>query len=551
MIMRGFRTGRSGAFSRIAISAVLLLSLAGAVFGQTELGDPITFNSAGDSGRISVRSMAAGGTAVFLRTGAGERVISPPGGENLFPKVQAGADGYYILWVRYQARETFLGLYDSRTGNSGRIFPMRGLSFLGSPVVVERPPFSAGIAFIGNASNNDDVFYYDLTSGRLMNLTRTPASEKKFSIEPSSSGLRISVETLRDKTLMFLDFRTLSVKILGRGPVKPSGTSAARTRAAADEEEASRIANTYLAFGDSITWGKMRMDGLEGEYHPELAYPAKMVDALRTIYGPAYPVNLGVPGETTFDGARRIEADLSANPGAYFLLMMGTNDVTHGAFSVDSIMENIDFIVAAAESADLRAIISTIPPRKDALGLNPEVHQKMLDLNARIAEFAEAKPIGFIDTFGTFMAHDFPDGWRALLEDSGGNHPSPAGHILIAGLFADRLAAFPPRAPSAIEKSVTGKPAHWRIQWQACLESDFACYRMEYGPSEGAMTNVAVLDGNFIVLPGFVSRKTFFRLQTVDAAGNRSDFSEIHTTSERDRLAQNPSPHKAEILRHD
>jgi lysophospholipase L1-like esterase len=550
MIMRESRTGRAGAISGIAFGAAILLSLAGAVFGQAELEDPVTFNFGGGSGCVSVRSVAAGGTAVVLRTRAGETVISPPGGENLFPKVQIGADGYYILWVRYQARVTFLGLYDSRSGSGGRIIPMNGLSFLGSPVVVERPPFPAGIAFLGNASNNDDVFYYDLTAGRLMNLTRTPVSEKKFSIEPSSAGVRISVETLRDKTLMAFDFRTSSIKILAREPVKPSGASSVRTRAAADEE-ASRIANTYLAFGDSITWGKMRMDGLEGEYHPELAYPAKMVEALQTIYGPAYPVNLGVPGETTFDGARRIEADLAANPGAYFLLMMGTNDVTHGAFSVDSIMENIDFIVAAAESADLRAIISTIPPRKDALGFNPEVHQKMLDLNARIAEFAEAKPIGFIDTFGTFMAYDFPDGWRTLLEDSGGNHPSPAGHLLIAGLFADRLTAFPPRVPSSIEKSITVKPAHWRIQWRACLESDFACYRMEYGPSEGAMTNVAVLDGNFIVLPGFVSRKTFFRLQTVDTAGNRSDFTGIHSTSERDHLARDPSPHKGEILRHD
>jgi lysophospholipase L1-like esterase len=442
----------------------------------------------------------------------------------------------------------FLGLYDSRAGGAGRTIPMDGLSFIGSPVLVEDPPFPGGVVFLGNASDNDDIFFYDLFSGLLANLTRTPASEKLFKIERAAGGILIYAETLRERTLMGLDFRTAAVRIISRETMKSIASRSERRQSADDSDEA-RIANTYIAFGDSITWGKMRMNGLEGEYHPELAFPAKMVEALEPIYGPAYTVNLGVPGETTFDGARRVEADLEATDGAYFLLMMGTNDVVHGTFSVDSMMENIDFIISAAESREMRAIISTIPPRKDALGLNPVVHQKMVDLNARIAEFAEARAIGFIDTFGTFMAYNFPDGWASLLEDIGGNHPNPHGHVLIAGLFADRLTAFPPRTPAAIEKSVTEKPALWKIQWPACLDSDFSCYRLEYGPLEADLFHVAVVKENSFVFPGFLSRKIFFRLQSVDNAGHRSDFTGIRSTSERERQSGGSAPHRKEIIR--
>lgn len=546
--MRETNTRGTRALVSFALFAGASLFLGAADSRQRELGDPITFTHSGDACRVSVRAQPAGGTAIVLESRTGERTLSPAGGDNLFPKVQTSGDRLYVLWVRYQAGGISLGLYDSHDGSAGRTIPIDGLSFIGSPVVVEEPPHARGIVFLGNESDNDDIFFLDLISGRLINLTRTPASEKRFVVESTPGGIRVRADMLREKTILQYDFRTANVQILRRVVRRASPLPSAKILAG-DDEEAARTANTYIAFGDSITWGKMRMNGLEGEYHPELAYPARMVAALQPIYGPAYPVNLGVAGETTFDGVLRVEADLEANPGAYFLLMMGTNDVVHGAFSVDGIMENIDFLIGTAEAAALKTILSTIPPRKDELGSNPVVHQKMIDLNARIAEFAEDRGVGFVDTFGTFMAHDFPDGWKALLEDSGGNHPSPAGHDLIAGLFAERLVLFPPRAPSRFEKALTANPSHWRVQWQPSLESDLACYRLEYGATETTMTNVAVLNDSFMVFPGFPSRVTFFRVQAVDASGYRSEFSGIRSTAERDRPRGGDSPHKGEIIR--
>ena len=69
---------------------------------------------------------------------------------------------------------------------------------------------------------------------------------------------------------------------------------------------------------------------------------------LAALYGPAYPVNLGVPGEGTYDGALRVDQDLDGHPGLYFLLMMGTNDCISGKFSIDSVIENIEYMIDSA-----------------------------------------------------------------------------------------------------------------------------------------------------------------------------------------------------------
>jgi lysophospholipase L1-like esterase len=549
MRKRGFDSyrARSGRTIRVRLGLlVAVLTLVRAAYSQEILGEAITFGLSGSTCRISVRSRAVG-TAVYLEKDGNETLVSPEGGENLFPVVQVAGDHFFILWTRYADGIATLGLYDSRKGG-GRIIPLEGLKFIGSPFFLEDPSSPNAIVFLGNASNNDDVFYFDLTGGRLINLTHSPESEKGFTVETVSGAVKITAKTLWERISLRLDPWTLAFRETRRTALGKISLLPATIRSTGNEE-AVKIANTYIAFGDSITWGKMRMDNLEGEYHPELAYPQKMVAALEPIYGTAYPVNLGVSGESTYGGALRVESELAATAGAYFLLMEGTNDVISGEFSVDSSIENLNFLISTALGRDMRVILSTIPPRKDSLGLNPVIHENILLLNARISELAESLGIGFIDTFGAFMATDFPDGWKTLLEDTVGNHPSPAGHLIIADLFAKVLAAFPPHAPSGVKKSITTRPAFWKVEWDPCLESDFACYRLEYGPSETAMTEVVILTSNFHVFQQFVSRKIWFRLQAVDAAGNRSDFTGTRVTTERSRDEGTPGRHAGEIVR--
>jgi lysophospholipase L1-like esterase len=524
--------------------ALLLLVLTTAAFPQTEPWDPVFFTSGGKDYRLVVRCLPSGESFVILSDGTTETVLGEAGGENLFPVAQVSRDCFYVLWIYYQDERTGLGLYDSET-KSSRVIPLPGLKFAGPPVLIEQAGQPAGLVFLGNASDNDDVFFFDLKTNGLANVTRTAWSEKAFTTEAGPGGVLLRTVSLRDRSQYLLGTGQTAFRLQRRESLKrPEPREKAPSP---DDEEDCRPANTYAAFGDSITYGVVRMYDLEGEEHPELAYPERMREALSTFYGPAFPINLGVPGETTYDGVLRVDRDLAGLNALYFLLMMGTNDCIKGWFSVDSSMENFAYLIDAAAKRGMRVIVSTIPPRKDALGSRPFVQRNIAKFNLGTAELAAENGIGLIDTHGAFMATNPPDGWKALLEDIGGNHPSPAGHIVIAGLFAAVLAAFSPLVPTGIEDDSSEWPVVRRFRWDPGCESDLLCYRVEFGPFPAALENVAITSANWIVFPGFPSDDIYFRVQAVDAAGNLSGFTRIHTTAERPRAPRRI--HRPDIVR--
>jgi len=517
---------------KIIVGLGLVLVASAAAFPQDELGNPIPFIYGGTAGRVFVRSIPSG-TSVILESGGGEVTLCPEaGGENLFPKVQVFADRFFVMWAHYGNEETGLGIYDSRTAG-GRIIPLPGLSFLSSPRMILQGQSPCGVMILGNSSHNDDIFFLDLRDGSVTNLTCTEASEKWFAIQPAAGGLLISTETLWEKVLYYLNLRNLGVEVRERSILKPRTQALERTTPA-DETDCA-LANTYIAFGDSITWGLMRMYGLEGEYHPELAYPERMKALLAAFYGPAYPVNLGVPGDDSYSGSLRVDQDLDGHPGLYFLLMLGTNDCITGNFSIDSVMENIGYIIDSAGSRQMRVIVSTIPPRKDTFGDKNYVLRRIADLNSHIGLLASDKSIGFIDTHTAFMDYDPPDGWKSLLEDIKGNHPSPAGQMVIADLFAGCLAAFSPGIPSGVKKLSDEGSFLKRISWDPCCESDFAFFKLEFGPAIQKMTDTATATGSLFSFHGLPSHDLYFRIQTIDKAGHYSPFTRIYTTAERDR----------------
>jgi lysophospholipase L1-like esterase len=516
--------------ARNLILGVCILALTTAAFSQEEPWDPASFTSGGRAYRLVVRCVPSG-SYVVLSDGEKETVLGGAGGDNLFPSAQVSGTGFHVLWVNYQGGRAGLGLYDSGTRTS-RVISLDGLKFAGSPVLVRRAERPFGVVLLGNASNNDDVFFLDLRQNSLVNVSRTSWSEKKFTVETVPAGILVRAESLKDRARYLLEFDGAEFRLLGR---EPRRFPAARTKRVVPDEEDCRPANTYAAFGDSITYGIMRMENLEGEEHPELAYPRRVQEILAMSYGPAYPVNLGIPGQQTYEGALRVRQDLEGVDGLYFLLMMGTNDCIHGYFSVDSSIENMAYILDAAQEKGMRAIISTIPPRKDRFGKMAFVLKNIADYNVATAALAESKGIGYIDTHGAFMATNPPDGWKALMEDMGGNHPNPAGHTIIAGLFANVLAAFPPLVPSRVTNVSTTAPIVHRFRWDPGCESDLSCYRVEYGSAPNALDRVAVTNVGTVVFPGFPAHDVFFRVQAVDEEGYRSDFTRIYTTMEKPR----------------
>ena len=531
---------------KIVIGLGLVLITSAPAFPQAELGDPVPFIFGGMTCSVLVRSIPSG-SIVILQMGGGETPLCPAaGGENLFPEVQVFGDRFFVMWAHYGIEETGLGIYDSLTADS-RLIPLPGLSFISSPMMVFQGQNPRGVMILGNASNNDDIFFLDLRDGCLTNLTLTPVSEKWFTIQPAAGGLLISTATLREMVLYYFNMGTLRAEVRKRTALKPRTQTPART--AATLETDCSLDNTYIAFGDSITWGKMRMYDLEGEYHPELAYPERVKALLAAFYGPAYPVNLGVPGEKTYDGTLRIDKDLDGHPGFYFLLMMGTNDCISGKISIDSVMENIEYMVGSAGSRKMRVIVSTIPPRKDAFGSKNYVLKNIASLNSRIGQLASSKSIGFIDTHKAFMGYNPPDGWRSLLEDIGGNHPSPAGHLVIADLFAGCLAAFSPRLPSGVKKFSSEGSTLKRFDWDPCCESDFAFFRLEFGFTIQEMSHTTTTAGSTFSYHDFPSRDLFFRVQTVDKAGHSSPFTMIYTIAGRPGDIDPRRRHRPEIRR--
>jgi lysophospholipase L1-like esterase len=521
---------------KIIIGLGLVLITAAAVLPQDELGNPIPFSFGGTTCRVIVRSVPSG-SVVILQMMGGETPLCPAeGGENLFPAVEVFGDRFFVMWAHYEKEETGLGIYDSRT-TDGRVIPLPGLSFVSSPTMVLQGQSPRGVMILGNSSDNDDIFFLNLLDCSLTNLTRTPPSEKWFAIQPAAGGLLVSTATLREKVLYDLNLRTLRVRIRARSILKPR-TQALEKTVRTDETDCA-LANKYIAFGDSITWGMMRMNGLEGYYHPELAYPERMRALLAAIYGPAHPINLGVPGEDAYGGTLRVDKDLDGHPGLYFLLMLGTNDCFTGKSSINSIVENLAYIIDSACSRRMRVIVSTIPPRKDTFGDLRYVRRRIANLNDHIVRLAPEKSIGFIDTHKAFMDYDPPDGWMSLLEDTGGNHPSPEGQMVIAHLFADCLAAFSPGIPQPIERSGEGSSAK-RIKWNPCCESDFAFFRLEFGPAIQKMTGTATTAGNSFSFSGLPFGDIYFRIQAADKAGHFSPFTMIYSIAERAHIDFRP-----------
>ena len=506
---------------------LFLLGLAIVAYPQAEPWAPVAFTCGGKPFQLSVRCLPSGESFIVLFDGLKETVLGEPGGENLFPVAQVSGERFHVLWIRYHDGFAGLGLYDSGTGFS-RTFPLPGMKFAGSPVLVEKDGWPSGLVFLGNDSNNDDVFFLDLARESLTNITRTSRSEKGFVAESTREGISLRTVTLWDRARYFLAPGETAFRLLGREPV---GRNLPESRTRTSIAEDCRPANTYVAFGDSITYGKMRMEDLEGEIHPELAYPERMREKLAGFYGPAYPINLGVLGDSTYGGAMRVDQDLAEVKALYFLLMLGTNDCASNRFSVDSSIENLAYIIDSAAARQMRVIVSTIPPRKDSIGERPLVQHNIAQFNETTATLAADREIGFIDTYGAFMATAPPDGWKALLEDIGGNHPSPAGHLVIAGLFAGVLAGYPPLRPAGVENISEASSSTWRFRWDSGCESDLSHYRVEFGTSPRALVHAAVTSAPWMDFKGYSSGDVYFRVQAVDLAGNQGAFTRIYSTA--------------------
>jgi lysophospholipase L1-like esterase len=443
-------------------------------------------------------------------------------GENVLLGARVLDDDFYIFWLNFRQNEIRLAYYDRRGGLS-RLLPLTGFSFIGLPEVDEEDGRLRGLVFLGNRSDNDDIYYYEPENGSLTALTRTPFSEKGFTLLRTDGRLEIETRSLWARYRYRFDPRLRACLLVEEKRI----VRARKGRAAAVTPE---YYNTYIGFGDSITWGEF-----EGEQHLEICYLTQMKALLADpgyadYYGDSDFIDLGVPGDTTLDGAERIDDDLNDHPAFYFLLMLGVNDVIKADLSVDSSLENLSYIIDAAKARGMRVIVSTLTPSRAHFSSYAYYWKNLNELSAGILGLARVKDVASIDTLSAFMNTNPPDGWKELLERvipevSKGNHPNAEGHRIIASLFAPVLVSFPPLPPQNI---IVVNPLDSRqrtAKWDADYESDFDHFHVEFGFQAETLNQSLDSTASYFTIHLFpFLPHLYFRVQTVDRGKRQSAF---------------------------
>lgn len=199
-------------------------------------------------------------------------------------------------------------------------------------------------------------------------------------------------------------------------------------------------ANTYLAFGDSITVG-------EGSYSTDGYLDVLALLLAQNLGGRHRVIGDGIPGNKSEQGADRVEAALRRTRPAYLLILYGTNDWNKNkelctAAAPCPTIENLRFMIQVAKGARTLPVISTMIPANPAyLDRNaPERNEWIASMNELIKAMARQEGAALADSHAAFMkAGNMPSLFADYV------HPNDAGYQLIAGAFFTAIAR-PPAA---------------------------------------------------------------------------------------------------------
>jgi lysophospholipase L1-like esterase len=222
-------------------------------------------------------------------------------------------------------------------------------------------------------------------------------------------------------------------------------------------------ATKFVAFGDSITSGKLATDcpfggGASGCRAQVLGErPGRWFDDLLTFtprFGEesaaAYPralqsmlasryvtqsftvANEGNSGELVADGKTRLTQSLNANLPEVLLLQEGANDMTGGHPPIEAIVNDFRAMIRDARGRGVRVFLGTLLPQREGAcraydycdGVNDVV-----TLNARLRTLAASEGAVLVDLHQGF------EGQTGTLLGLDGLHPNEAGYQKMADLF--------------------------------------------------------------------------------------------------------------------
>jgi len=185
----------------------------------------------------------------------------------------------------------------------------------------------------------------------------------------------------------------------------------------------------FLAFGDSLSEGKVSVrPGLPIESPPH-SYPYKLETLLRERYPQdgVVVLNEGFGGERATQSYPRFQDALDVHRPDAVLLMHGMNDLNgDGLPGVQAAVDGVEELVKEARRAGLPTLVATLPPMGD--GPKASCPACIDPFNDRIRAVAAAKGALLVDVERVW-------GTGAGLMGADGIHPTEAGYEAIAAAF--------------------------------------------------------------------------------------------------------------------
>lgn len=188
----------------------------------------------------------------------------------------------------------------------------------------------------------------------------------------------------------------------------------------------------FMAFGDSLTEGKLSVTPTLLIDSPAHSYPAKLLSSLTALYPTQQitVINEGSGGERASEAFHRLNAALSLHQPDAVLLMHGVNDLNSTATGkTQAAVDALEDLIKAARARGLVVFVATLPPLRPPKASCPECVEPF---NQRLQRVVAAKGAVLADVHAAW-------GGRPGLMGADGIHPTEAGYEVIAATFLQAI----------------------------------------------------------------------------------------------------------------
>jgi lysophospholipase L1-like esterase len=226
-------------------------------------------------------------------------------------------------------------------------------------------------------------------------------------------------------------------------------------------------ATNFLAFGDSITSGKIAVDCPSGggatacraqtlgegpgtwisdllRFSPRFGEesPAAYPRALQSMLANRYAVqafvvvNEGNSGEVVADGRTRLTQSLNAGTPQVLLLQEGANDMTAARPPIEAIVNDFRAMVRDARGRGVQVFLGTLLPQREGACRAYDYCDGVNDVvatNARLRTMAAVEGAVLVDLYQGF------EGQTATLLGIDGLHPNEGGYQKMAEMFFEAI----------------------------------------------------------------------------------------------------------------